>query len=73
MALRFVDRVLEEEGFDLFDSSVVGLSEIKEEVEGLADSLLSEQRIFLALNYDQDSVLSKFVDKNTLKFFCVLL
>ena len=47
--LRVVDRVFDEEGFDLFDSSVVGLSEIKEEeVEGLAASLLSERRICLA-------------------------
>ncbi|XP_063727305.1 uncharacterized protein LOC134854876 [Symsagittifera roscoffensis] len=49
LGLRVVDRVFEEEGFDIFESSVVGLSETKEEeVEGLAASLLSERRICLA-------------------------
>ena len=49
LGLRVVDRVFEEEGFDLFDYSVVGLSETKkEEVEGLAASLLSERSICLA-------------------------
>ena len=49
LGLRVADRVFEEEGFDLFESSVVGLSETKEEeVEGLAASLLSERRICLA-------------------------
>ena len=49
LGLKVVDRVFEEEGFDLFESSVVGLSETKEEeVEGLAASLLSERRICLA-------------------------
>ena len=42
-------RVVDEEDFELFDSSVVGLSETtEEEVEGLAASLLSERRICLA-------------------------
>ena len=49
LGLRVVDRVFEEEGFDLFEYSVVGLSETKEEeVEGLAASLLSERRTCLA-------------------------
>ena len=50
LGLRVVDRVFEEEGLDLFEYSVVGLSsETKEEeVEGLAASLLSERRICLA-------------------------
>ena len=50
LGLIVVERVFEEEGFDLFESSVVGLSsETKEEeVEGLDASLLSERRICLA-------------------------
>ena len=49
LGLIIVDRVFEEEGIDLIDSSVVGLSEKKEEeVEVLAASLLSERRICLA-------------------------
>ena len=51
LVLRVVDRVFDEEGFDLFESSVVGLSlETKEEEveKGLAASLLSERRICLA-------------------------
>ena len=50
LGLRVVDRVFEEEGLDLFEYSVVGLSsETKEEeVEDLAASLLSERRICLA-------------------------
>ena len=49
LGLRVVDRVFEEEGFDIFESSVVELSETKEEeVEGLAASLSSERRICLA-------------------------
>ena len=48
LGLRVVDRVLVEESFNVFDFSVVGLSEAKEEVEGLAASLLSERRIFLS-------------------------
>ena len=47
--LRVVDRVFREEDFDLLVSSVVGLSETKEEeVEGLPASLLSERTICLA-------------------------
>ena len=34
LGLRVFDRVLFEEGFDLFGSSVVGLSATKEDVEG---------------------------------------